>query len=81
MRKRIICCLLAAVLGIGTLSGCGGGTKSSTPGTNAAGGTETSAGKKEGGENVVTFSMSEDVYTWDPMGQPVVPFYCIQLLI
>ncbi len=81
MRKRIICCLLAAVLGIGTLSGCGGGTKSSTPGTNAEGGTETSAGKKEGGENVVTFSMSEDVYTWDPMGQPVVPFYSIQLLI
>ena len=51
-----------------TLAGCGG-----SGGT--AGGTGTES------ENVVTFSMSEDVYTWDTMGQPVVPFYSIQLLI
>lgn len=75
MKKRIISCLLAAVLGMGTLAGCGGtGSPSGT-------GTETQSSKKEGVENVMTFSMSEDVYTWDTMGQPVVPFYSIQLLI
>lgn len=77
MRKRLLSCLLAAALGLGTLTGCGGGSDGNAPGT----GTESSSADKEGGENVVTFSMSEDVYTWDTMGQPVVPFYSIQLLI
>lgn len=69
-KKQIFSCFLAASLGLGVLSGCGGGS-----GSQASGQAEAS------GENVVTFSMSEDVYTWDPMGQPVVPFYSIQLLI
>lgn len=73
MRKRILSCMLSAVLLAGAITGCAGAGKST--------GGETVSGKKQSGENVVTFSMSEDVYTWDTMGQPVVPFYSIQLLM
>ena len=78
MKKRIISCLLAVTLIAGALVGCGsaGSTNSESNNRNAAG-----KATNNNGENVVTFSMSEDVYTWDTMGQPVVPFYSIQLLI
>lgn len=73
--KRIISCLLISAIGLSVLSGCSGGSDNN-------GNSEVkNVSSNEGKENVVTFSMSEDVYTWDPMGQPVVPFYSIQLLI
>lgn len=77
-KKQLLSGLLAAALGVGMLTGCGGGkaANSSNVDTGSA-----SADMKAGEENIVTFSMSEDVYTWDTMGQPVVPFYSIQLLI
>jgi len=75
--RQLLSWLAAAALGAGMLTGCGSKAADSTnAGTGSA-----SSNTKAGGENVVTFSMSEDVYTWDTMGQPVVPFYSIQLLI
>lgn len=77
-RKKLVSCLLAVTLGAAALTGCTGGG-SGAGGTGAESGA--SAGNNGKNETIVTFSMSEDVYTWDTMGQPVVPFYSIQLLI
>lgn len=76
--KMLLSCLLAAAVSASTLAGCGGGDN-----TSGGKGSESVSSTNNNGknENVVTFSMSEDVYTWDTMGQPVVPFYSIQLLI
>lgn len=81
MKKRIISCLLVSVLAAGTLLGCGGSKNNKAAETDQSNASASTVSKNSDGEKVLTFSMSEDVYTWDPMGQPVVPFYSIELLI
>ncbi|MGL5434512.1 MAG: ABC transporter substrate-binding protein [Lachnospiraceae bacterium] len=77
-KKRMAAGIVAAAMVLGALSGCSGGSGAANDNKgNSAAGNDASSAK----ETIVTFSMSEDVYTWDTMGQPVVPFYSIQLLI
>ena len=56
MKKKLVCLLLSAVLAVGTLAGCGGGSGEETgsEGGGSEAGTEESAGAVSDGESTTT---------------------------
>jgi len=66
--KRFLSVSLTMLMIVGLVTGCGG-KETSTSNSNA----------KE--PVVVTYSLAEDFYTWDPAGQPSIPSYDARILI
>lgn len=78
-KKKCLALILGITLLVSSLAACGNTKKETTDEqTNTSTGTVTTT---KDGETVVTYSLSEDFYTWDPAGQPSMPSYIARILI
>lgn len=68
MLKKFVALSLSAAILAGSFTGC----------STSSGG---SSGASKSGEKVVTYSLAEDYYTWDPAGQPSMASYIARILI
>lgn len=80
--KKCLALILGITLLVSSLAACGNTKKETTDEpTNSSTSSAGTVTTTKDGETVVTYSLSEDFYTWDPAGQPSMPSYIARILI